>query len=309
MSAIKFLKRIATSPARSLSKKRVLKKTAARTQANEGVVNIYRIDAKNAGDFYCAPHLYFENLKNTALDIFDYKSPDEKITENWSAEVAGKQLIIGGGGLLNRGSFTKQMELFSHLAKTGKKTVLWGAGHNSKNSKDFNNIGSYKPSVKNFGLVGTRDYKLSKNWVPCVSCLHPIFDKKYETSQEVGIIFHKKTLQKPSILNKFSDFPTTSNIVDFTVLMDFIGSSEKIITDSYHAMYWSLLLGKKVVVVPNSSKFFDFKYDPVFSTFDNCLKDLKKTPSYSGILEECREKNYAFAKEVFEYLEIQWKTK
>jgi hypothetical protein len=68
-------------------------------------------------------------------------------------------------------------------------------------------------------------------------------------------------------------------------------------------MYWSLLLGKKVMVFPSSSKFFDFKYSPVISSFDRFRDDLPKLRRYTGVLEECREVNLAFAEKVFDYLD------
>ena len=85
-------------------------------------------------------------------------------------------------------------------------------------------------------------------------------------------------------------------------MISFIGKSNTIVTDSYHAMYWSILLGKKVVAIPNSSKFFDFKYQPIISSFKEFEKDLHKAKSYSGVLEECREVNIKFADKVFNYL-------
>jgi len=65
-----------------------------------------------------------------------------------------------------------------------------------------------------------------------------------------------------------------------------------------------MLMGKKTLVIPNSSKFYDFKYQPVISNFDKVLEDLKKAQSYSGVLEECREINKKFAEKVFDYLGI-----
>lgn len=304
MKILPFIKRIATSPARSRKKSVVLKTVLENTQKNKGIVNLHRIDARNAGDFYSGPHLYFEKLKNTQLDIFDYKSPDDTVTDHWIEEVSENALIIGGGGLLNRNSFEKQMKLFEALASKGKKTVLWGVGHNSKNRKDFGKLFNYNVNVEKFGLVGTRDFNAPGEWVPCVSCMNPVFDKQYEISQEVGIIFHKKTLKQKSITSKFQDFPTTSNTTDLESLVDFIGKSDTIVTDSYHAMYWSMLLEKKVVVIPNSSKFFDFKYAPIISNFNSCLEDIKKAQRYSGLLSECRTINKNFANKVFNYLEI-----
>lgn len=289
---------------RSRNKTAVLNKLVSLPQENNGVVNLHRIDPKNAGDFYSAPHLYFDKLKNTQLDIFDYKSPDKKVTNKWIESISQSSLIIGGGGLLNRGSFEKQLKAFEHLTEKNKKTVLWGVGHNSKNPKDFREMPSYNIDPNKFGLVGTRDFNSPGEWVPCVSCLHPVFDKKYISKQDIGVIFHKKTLKQKSITSKFKEYPTTSNTTDLESLVEFIGSSDTVITDSYHAMYWSMLLGKKVVVIPNSSKFFDFKYSPVISSFDNCLEDVSKANSISGVLEECREINYQFSRKVFNYLEI-----
>lgn len=305
MKLRKFVTRVLTSTQRSKQKKQILNRILDTPQSNKGVVNLHRIDTNNAGDYYCAPHHYFEELRNTSLDIFDYKDPDKHVTENWVKKISDNQLIIGGGGLLNRGSFEKQMKLYASLAgEKNKKTVLWGVGHNSKNPGDFGRISSYNIDASRFGLVGTRDYNVSGEWVPCVSCLHPVFDKSFTPTQETGVIFHKKTLKRKSITSKFHHLPSTSNTTDLEALIQFIGNSETIITDSYHAMYWSILLDKKVVVVPNSSKFFDFKYEPVISTFDDCLKDINKAQSYSGVLEECREINHKFAKKVFNYLEL-----
>ena len=305
MSVFKFLKKIATSPSRSLNKAAVLKKTATQTQHNSDVVNVHRIDSNNVGDFYCAPHLYFEPLREKKLDIFGYKSADKAIIDRWSSAISNNSLIIGGGGILNRGSFQKQMQLFESLSQKNKKTVIWGAGHNSKDRKDFGKVLDYSVDMEKFGLVGTRDYTASKNWVPCVSCMNEVFDRQYNSTQEVGIIFHKKTMKNKSVTSKFKDIPSTSNTTNLESLINFIGNSETMITDSYHGMYWAMLLNKKVVVIPNSSKFFDFKYQPVISSFDNCLEDVKKAENYSGVLEECREINRDFARKVFNYLEIE----
>lgn len=305
MGVIPFLKRIATSPLRARNKAKVLKKVKSREQLNLDVVNIHRIDSRNVGDFYCAPHLYFDPLKEKKLDIFDYKSSNNSVTEHWIDTISRNALIIGGGGILNRGSFQKQMKLFESLSLKNKKMVIWGAGHNSKDPKDFGKKLDYSVDTTKFGMVGTRDFKASKNWVPCVSCMNSVFDKKYNSTQEVGVIFHKKTMKDKTVTSKFNDFPTTSNTTNLQSLINFIGSSETVITDSYHAMYWAMLLNKKVVVIPNSSKFFDFKYHPVISSFDNCLEDIKKAEKYSGILEECREINRDFAEKVFNYLEIE----
>ncbi len=287
---------------KSRRKKQTIRKILSSPLNNKPVINVHRVDTRNVGDYYCAPHHYFDKLKNTSVDIFDYKKPDSETRAAFIEKTCGHSIIIGGGGLLNRGGFRRQMKLFQDLSKKGKKTVLWGVGHNEKHPKTYGKVKGYNVDVSKFGLVGTRDYTNPGEYVPCVSCLHPIFDKTYKETQEVGVVFHKDTLKKPKILHKFKDFPSSSNTTDLESLISFIGASEKIITDSYHVMYWSMLLGKRVVTVPNSSKFYDFKYRPVFSDFDNALESFSDAEIYPGLLEECREINLKFADKVFDYL-------
>jgi exopolysaccharide biosynthesis predicted pyruvyltransferase EpsI len=285
-------------------KKQSFKKVLNAAIKNDGVINIHRYDINNVGDLYCAPHQYFKELKGAYSDIFLYKRIDKESREKHYGDLTKNALIIGGGGLLNRGSFTKQMQAYEQLAAQGKKTVLWGVGHNEKNPSRYGKVFDYNINVNKFGLVGTRDYNAPGEWLPCVSCLHELFDKSFKVEQELGIIFHKNTVKKPQITTQFKEFPTTSNTTNLKELIEFIGRSEHIVTDSYHAMYWSMLLGKKVAVVPNSSKFFDFKYQPVITTFNDALKDVQKARTYPGLIEECRELNRNFAKRAFEYLEL-----
>ncbi len=273
-------------------------------QQNTGVINLHRYSPNNVGDFYCAPHQYFEELKGKVLDISDFRSISIKKRKQWIEKVSANALIIGGGGLLNLRHFQKQMKLFETLKEMGKKTVLWGLGHNETDRAQFGNISHYNIDPAKFGLVGTRDYSMKTEWVPCVSCLHPIFDQAYETTHETGIIFSRKTLKNKKILKKLDHYPTTSNTTNLNKMISFIGSAETIVTDSYHAMYWAILMEKKVVVVPTTSKFYDFKYPAVITNYDDFETDMKRAQAYSGVLEECREINHRFAEKVFGYLGI-----
>lgn len=300
----KFISKNLSSFQRGKQKKETINKVLQRDQEHYGVVNLHRIDRNNVGDFYCAPHLYFDQLKGTQLDIFDFKHVDEDVRGNWVDKVSDNALIIGGGGLLNRGSFKMQMKLFESLARNDKKAVIWGAGHNEKKSSNFGKITRYNIDLSVFTLAGTRDYGMTESWIPCVSCMNQIFDEPRIEQHEVGIIFHKKTLKRKSLLKDLADLPSTSNTKDLSDMVGFIGSCETVITDSYHAMYWAFLLGKKVAVIPNSSKFFSFKYQPLFTSFSTFRKDYKKAPSFSGLLEECREQNLNFANRVFDELNL-----
>lgn len=289
---------------RKIRKTKTLKTILKTDQTNTSVINLHRYDKTNVGDFYCAPHHYFDVLKGKYLDIFDYKVDDKTVRNNFISKISNNSLIIGGGGLLNRSGFSKQMKTFEKLSEKNKKMVLWGVGHNRKNPSTFNKKVNYNIDISKFCLAGTRDYSMPGEYVPCVSCMHSIFDKDYSSVQETGIIFHKDTLKKNNLLKRLENYPTSSNTTNLEEMVGFIGKSETIVTDSYHAMYWSLLLNKKVVAIPNSSKFYDFKYKPVFSSFDNFEDYIKKGQSYSGILEECRDINHKFADKVFNYLNL-----
>ncbi|HJS01684.1 MAG TPA: polysaccharide pyruvyl transferase family protein [Flavobacterium sp.] len=289
---------------RNITKRRVVNTILEAEQYNNDVVNIHRIDKKNIGDFYCAPHHYFDVLNGKSMDIFDYKSEDKEVRENFINKISNRSLIIGGGGLLNRESFAKQMKMFEKLSGKGKKIVLWGVGHNEKKQKLYGKISNYNINIENFGLIGTRDYNMPTNYVPCVSCMNTIFDQNFEVKNEVGIVFHKNTLKKENVTKKYKNFATSSNTTNLEDLIQFIGNSENIITDSYHTMYWAMLMNKKVIAIPNSSKFYDFKYQPIISTFDDALNHLNKGQIYSGILEECRELNLEFAEKAFNYLNL-----
>ena len=287
-----------------IRKRKVLRSTLSRKQENLGVINLHRMDDRNAGDWYCAPHHYFKELKGTGLDIFDYKREDIEIKTNFVEKIAKNSLIIGGGGLLNRSGFALQMKTLEKLSSKGKKTILWGVGHNEKSHQTYGKVVHYSVDVQNFGLAGTRDYSMPGEYVPCVSCLHPLFDQSYKESQEYGVILHKDTLTKPKIVALFDKYPSTSNTKDIKAIIEFIGSSQKIVTDSYHAMYWSMLLGKKVVVIPNSSKFYDFKYKPIISGFDDAMNAFAKAETFPTLLEECRTINRNFANKAFDYLNL-----
>jgi hypothetical protein len=300
-----MLENLLKSLRRKQSRRESLKRIRNGNQLENGVVNLHRLNPQNVGDFYCAPHHYFKNLKNSEVDIFGYREPNQEKLDHFVHSINNNSLIVGGGGLLNRGSFEKQMKLFEYLASKGKKIVLWGAGHNSKNKRDFQRLKYYNIDISKFGLAGTRDITAPGEYVPCVSCLHPIFNEKFETINEVGIVFHSKSLKNPSLIQKFSNIPSSSNNTDLRELINFIGSCENLITNSYHAMYWGMLLGKKVSVVPNSSKFFDFKYQPNLTSFENCLSEYKNADLYSGVKEECISINNDFYKRVSEYLELE----
>jgi exopolysaccharide biosynthesis predicted pyruvyltransferase EpsI len=271
---------------------------------HHGVINIHRYDKNNVGDYFCAPHQYFEELNGKVLDINGFRSKNKNVRKEWSTQVSDNALIIGGGGLLNIKHFEKQMSLFEELAKRGKKIVFWGPGHNQPNIEAFLKKPSYNIDTKLFKFAGLRDYSLAKIHVPCVSCMNTIFDTKFETTQDVGIIFNKKSVKNPNLLKKFENYHSTSNTTNLEEMVSFIGRTETVISNSYHAIYWATLLGKKTIGIPSTSKFYDFKYKPVLASFDDFEQQIKNATSRTGVLEEYRALNINYSQDVFDYLNL-----
>jgi polysaccharide pyruvyl transferase WcaK-like protein len=292
---------LATSKKR---KQKVFDGILKRDIQNDDVVNVHCTGPNNVGDFYCGPRLYFDKLKGKGVNIFGFRSLKKSVTRDFSDHVVNKKIIIGGGGLLNINTFKWQMSLFEKLADKGKKVVVWGAGHNEKSLEDFKKHQKYWYDLSKFGLVGTRDYSMPFEWVPCVSCLHPIFDQTFEEKNDIGILFNTNSFKDKNFVDRFTHYPFSSNTTNLEEMISFIGSCRTLVTNSYHAMYWAILMGKKVVAIPATSKFLDFKYKVPIASFDDFEDHLNKTESYTGVLEECREINLNFAEKVFDYLEL-----
>ena len=283
-------------------KEYVVKKVLGAKQKHQGILNVHVVNPNNVGDYYSGPHHYFEALKGKSLHLSDFRVVSKAKRDAWVEDISNNALIVGGGGLLNIRHFEMQMELFETLAKRGKKIVIWGAGHNETDRALWGKVNSYYVDMKAFGLSGTRDYSMDNLYVPCVSCLHPIFDSTFKIEHEVGVIFNHNSIKDQNLVKSLSKYPSTSNTSSIEAMVEMIGKCETIVSNSYHAIYWATLLGRKTVAIPTTSKFFDLKHRPIISTFDNFEADLKKAVSYSGVLEESRTINKGFYKKTMDYL-------
>jgi hypothetical protein len=251
------------------------------------IISISRFD-KNLGDLYSNPTLYFNfKLPIIYIDIFD-KNKIKNIKEN-------QIVIIGGGGLLNRNNIWDK--IFHEIGVSDNYSICWGIGVNSVNYKN-DGIPLY---LNNFDKVGLRDYnKKEHEYVPCSSCMLDLFDKKYKVNNKY-IIFehmsHKIRIPNIQIIN--NSIKKNMNKRDsLKFVFNKLGSSEIIITNSYHGLYWGTLLNKKVIFYNKnniSSKFKNFKYTPtIFS--GNLMKDSLKCNNYPNSLKECRDLNNRFYK-------------
>lgn len=237
----------------------------------------------NTGDMNCTPYLYFKDIFNRAsIGFFDI------INVDYNELKKDDVVIFGGGGLLNNNlTWNKKI---NELLKKNKNVIGWGLGFNThydqKEPEESINF-------KKFKLITNRDLNHPSNlpFLPCVSCMMPQLDKKYSIKRKIGIIEHKDF---PIELN----FERKSNKEKLEDIIEFIGSSEIIITNGYHAMYWSTLMGKKVILYkPFSCRYDYFKYPPVRYS-GNLEEDIKNAKAYPNAKKECRELTLKFFNKV-----------
>jgi hypothetical protein len=278
------------------------------------LVNIHRIESANVGDLMSSPLRYFNFPTNTqVIDIMNVN--DTVIFKN--------DILIGGGGLIARDFFAEKM---NYIAANKKgKLISWGIGHNS-----YEGLGkhlSYPDYLNVFDLHGIRDYDRGFNYVPCVSCMSSLFDRKYEVKHEIAIYSHgysqwkientsfpimtNEILQQSQsrwqkkINNMLEKYQGTQRWLDQHKLLSnarkiikFLGEADTIVTSSYHGMYWGILLNKKVLAIPFSTKFYTLKYPVTICNTDNWQEKIKEARRYSEALEECREINRQFYEKV-----------
>jgi hypothetical protein len=240
------------------------------------VVNVFRRVRDNVGDGACAPAWSFFKGARTAhirrCQVSDFP--------------ANAHVIVGGGGIITE----KFYEQLKFVRRHSKRAVLWGVGTNHLGSR----AAAYPDFLSEFDLVGLRDRDSSFEWVPCASCMLQEFDKPRKVTRDVVIYEHKHYgIDVPG-------YPKLTN-TEWRIdrVLDFLGSAEVVLTSSYHGVYWSVLLGKKVLIInPFSSKFYHLRHPVGIATPKNWSSKAKAAQAYPEALKECRERSRQFARSV-----------
>lgn len=264
------------------------------------IINIHRSAVKNIGDIYSSPLKYFSFEQKTKIfDIcLDYKRlPLEKIKAKLKFDKL--HIIVGGGGLIENDYFEKSIKYISNTKFDS--LIYWGVGHNkhydiSSDKKMYDSINLFNKS----NLWGVRDKLENMNYLPCVSCMHPSLQKKFKVTNDIVLYEHEHIPLNTTSLKKMPKL--INNTVDFDDVISFLGSSNYIITNSFHGMYWGLLLGKKVIAIPFSNKFNLFPYKIPMGSLDEWEKLICETKDYPEALEDCRDLNNQFYKKTLDII-------
>lgn len=247
----------------------------------ESITFINYLAVKNIGDKFSSPTLYF--------NFNDYLYADHLAVINQKVKLTDT-IIIGGGVFL-------KPFLMKYIEDLNKKIICWGIGLFQHEKLDF----------KNFKLIGLRDFNreeinnINVFYCPCVSCMNTIFDKNFTIKNEVVAYLHKIKTTEEDYKN-LHNIPFKTNEDNFQEVINFLGTANYIVTNSYHGVYWGTLLGKKVIAIPYNSKFYGFKYPPVYATFTNWQEKMNEAKDYPEALNDARNSNIEFYKKVKEIL-------
>jgi len=180
-----------------------------------------------------------------------------------------------------------------YLDKINKNTsprYFWGGGFNGEYDKKSKNKFSWPDWMAEFNKIGVRDWDQAMPWTPCASCMHPAFRKVYSIKNDVIFFEHKKQLLKDFGTDSIPRFINSGSNVEQTI--ELLGSSNIILTNSYHGAYWGTLLKKKVIIVGAwGAKFHAMKHQPYLLDKNESWKEgVDKTRIYTDSLTECISK-------------------
>ncbi len=218
----------------------------------------------NIGDLYSSIYRIYPNI----VDNYEVMClhNDIQIDNITKEKLRGKIAIIGGGGLIDlKDEWNSKINF---IIESSKKTYFFGAGYNNENSIVKTKINF---NHNNIAKIGIRDINNNYGFVPCPSCL---LLEKYKNNKNVrkyGIVEHcqRKIPNINNIYEKISMIYENDKSID--TILEFISSTENLIVNSYHAYYFSVLLGKKVLLYENWSNKFNNIFSQKIVQYNNKL--------------------------------------
>jgi len=256
---------------------------------------IHHLDYDNIGDWLASPLNYFADY---FIDQYNVVYHTLELIR-WNEIAPNDAIILGGGGLFENEPFCQ--EWINRMLDTCGCVIAWSVGFHRRGEEPVLPEINYSK----FALAAVRDYDhpAGLEYLPCVTCMLPQLRKKSEVKHTLGVINHTEFIITESGL------PFIDNSVNIDEMTDFIAECDAILTSSFHAAYWSLLMGKKTIVAFIwADKFKYFKNKPVL------LNDLSvdivnkilvdgEAKTYEGWLDECIDLNIKFFERVKKSLE------
>lgn len=238
-------------------------------------------DTLNIGDRSCSPYDYFDWPDATVSDI---RAED---TPNYDVGIYGGGKIFGG--LTTYKGVTR---------RPGAVNIAWGVG----TSQAFPISPRYTLAKRRMDLVGSRDFGDDRyEYAPCPSCISPLFDAPAPPEHEV--VFYKHAGKTDGMKISIPDsIPTLDNRCDTLARsLAFIASGATVVSNSYHGVYWGLLMGRKVICLPFSKKFNGYRLKPHYATPQNWQQEIPNGRAQPEMLALTRKATHRFKAIVDEY--------
>ena len=259
------------------------------------ILIVGQMDQRFVGDYSSNPFLYFPmplaDLKGANLR---FERTELGIEEAIEARKTADAIVVAGGEILNEPDRAEDIEFWTDQPVP---LIAWGAGTSHAHAA--------KPEpeelqqLKSFALIGLRDFETGFPWVPCASCMHPLFN---ESSEGKGVAFCLTQELRASpealaaIVAEAPDAPITYSDHPLEEQIEVLRKAEIVVTNSYHSAYWATLLGKRVIAVGGERCMSGLKHPPSVADGSFWKASTDRTIRYPEALEECREANIDFAR-------------
>ena len=235
----------------------------------------HRRSRDNVGDLACTPGHYFD------LGTHDFIDFQEDVP-------ACRRLVLGGGQV-----FRNVVQAAIYRGGPAQCRVVWGVGISPKDAASV----EFDILRGSCALIGSRNWNVAGcDYVPCASAMSELFDAPPTPQHEAVLFWH---LRKSDQLHRVPGMPEMCNHgVSMAEAVAFLASGATVVTNSYHGAFWGMCLGRKVLAIPFSNKFRQFRENPVFASADDWPALLARAEAREGVLENARAANLAFYEKV-----------
>ena len=235
----------------------------------------------NLGDAVCSPFDYYPEFvtNGRAVDLCQPTPPAQSV-------------IYGGGKIM--GGLAKMLGPEDIAAKN---RIAWGVSTVQK----FPISWRYSRAFRAMHLVGTRDWGDTRfPFAPCVTCVSSVFDESIAPTHEVVLYLHHWRSSTVDLPRPAGVPLLENNNPNFADTIRHLASGRVVVTNSYHGTYWALLLGRRVLCLPFSNKFSNYRIAPGYGTPELWPAQLHCAAGSDEILSLCREATAAFRSRVRE---------
>jgi len=237
-------------------------------------------NTRNIGDLACAPYRYFPFPQYKVADV------------HRPAPLRGRVIVVGGGAVAQH--------VERAVADDPEAIVVgWGVGDSR------HGLRTPREPPPGVALYGSREWgQKGTIHVPCVSCMSPLFDAPPPPSRPYVLFTNAGKRIMDTYPVRIDGMPELRNHTTMEEAVAFLASGETVLTNSYHGAYWGTLLRRRVVIVnPYSSKFHNFRFQPVIATDAGWKDAAERAIVFPQALDEARAANLAFHRRVMSFIE------